>query len=148
MARQLPFVFSQSVARKGSYSVWLTLFFITPLTWWEEITVRNINYTKFIYIFRSLKKTVIWGFSSCKTRMDIKCRTIKHRTTIESHNGSNNQQRVNNNRTTALERTTAEVTKLLVPNLRPRFCCCRSTQLLSTHGGFLTITTHYQGEII
>ena len=27
----------------------------------------------------------------------------KHRTIIESHNGSNNQQRINNNRTTALE---------------------------------------------
>ena len=42
----------------------------------------------------------------CKTRRDIKKRTAKHRTITESHNGSNNKQ-VNNNRTTALERTAA-----------------------------------------
>ena len=29
---------------------------------------------------------------------------------IESHNGSNNQQRINNNRTTALDRTSAKAT--------------------------------------
>ena len=43
----------------------------------------------------------------CNTRMDIKKRTTKHRTITDSHNGSNNKQRVNNNRTTALERTVA-----------------------------------------
>ena len=43
----------------------------------------------------------------CKTRRDIKQRTTKHRTITESHNGSNNKQQVNNNRTTALERTAA-----------------------------------------
>ena len=32
----------------------------------------------------------------------------KNRTITESHNGSNNQQRINNNRTTALERTAAK----------------------------------------
>ena len=32
------------------------------------------------------------------------------KTITESHNGSNNQQRINNNRTTALERTTAKAT--------------------------------------
>ena len=37
------------------------------------------------------------------TRMDIKLRTTKHRTITDSHNGSNNKQKVNNNRTTALE---------------------------------------------
>ena len=42
----------------------------------------------------------------CKTKRDIKKRTTKHRTIIESHNGSNNKQ-VNNNRTIALERTAA-----------------------------------------
>ena len=36
---------------------------------------------------------------------------------------------INNNRTTALERAAAKATRglkfiLLVPNLRPRFCCC------------------------
>ena len=40
-------------------------------------------------------------------RMDIKKRTTKHRTITDSHNGSNNKQKVNNNRTTALERTAA-----------------------------------------
>ena len=39
----------------------------------------------------------------CKTRRDIKRRTTKHRRITESHNGSNNKQQVNNNRTTALE---------------------------------------------
>ena len=39
----------------------------------------------------------------CKTRMDTKLRTTKHRTTTESHKGSNNQQPINKNRTTALK---------------------------------------------
>ena len=44
-------------------------------------------------------------------------------------NGSYNKQKVNNNRTTALERTAAQATRglkciLQVPNLGPRFCCC------------------------
>ena len=43
----------------------------------------------------------------CNTRTDTKQRTTKHRTITDSHNGSNNKQRVNNNRTTALERTAA-----------------------------------------
>ena len=43
----------------------------------------------------------------CKTRMDIKISTTKHRTITDSHNGSNNKQQVKNNRTTALERTAA-----------------------------------------
>ena len=43
----------------------------------------------------------------CNTRMDIKSRTTKHRTITDSHNGSNNRQKVNNNRTTTLERTAA-----------------------------------------
>ena len=44
---------------------------------------------------------------ACKTRMDIKYGTTKYRTIADSHNGSNNKQQVNNNRTTALERTAA-----------------------------------------
>ena len=40
--------------------------------------------------------------------MDTKQRTTNHRAITESHNGSNNQQRINNNRTTALERTYLE----------------------------------------
>ena len=43
----------------------------------------------------------------CNTRMDIKQRTTKQRTITDSHNGRNNKQKVNNNRTTALERTAA-----------------------------------------
>ena len=39
---------------------------------------------------------------NCNTKMDIKQRTTKHRTITDSHNGSNNKQKVNNNRTTAL----------------------------------------------
>ena len=42
-----------------------------------------------------------------KTRMDTEQQTAKHRTITESHTGSNNQNRINNNRTTALERTSA-----------------------------------------
>ena len=39
----------------------------------------------------------------CKTRRDIKKRTTKHKTITESHNGSDNKQQVNNNRTGELE---------------------------------------------
>ena len=46
----------------------------------------------------------------CKTRRDFKKRTTKHRTITESHNGSNNKQQINNNRTTTLERTAAQAT--------------------------------------
>ena len=45
----------------------------------------------------------------CNTKMDIEKRTTKHRTITDSHNGSNNKQKVNNNRTTALERTAASL---------------------------------------
>ena len=37
----------------------------------------------------------------CKTRMDIKLRTAKHRTITGSHNGSNNKQQANNNNRTS-----------------------------------------------
>ena len=43
----------------------------------------------------------------CNTRTDTKQRTTKHITITDSHNGCNNEQKVNNNRTTALERTAA-----------------------------------------
>ena len=43
----------------------------------------------------------------CNTRTDTKQRTTKHNTITDSHNGSNNKQKVNNNRTTALEWTAA-----------------------------------------
>ena len=71
----------------------------------------------------------------CKTRRDIKQRTTNHRTITESHNGSNNKQQVNNNRTNALERISSQAfgglkCMLQVPNLRPRFCCCTKKALL------------------
>ena len=44
------------------------------------------------------------------TIMDTNKRTTKHRIITESRNGSNNQQRINNNRTTALKRTAAKAT--------------------------------------
>ena len=43
--------------------------------------------------------------------MDIKQRTTKHRTITESHNECNNQRRVNNNRSTVLERTAIKATR-------------------------------------
>ena len=43
----------------------------------------------------------------CNNRTDTKYRTTKQRTITDSHNGSNNKQKVNNNRTTALEQTAA-----------------------------------------
>ena len=43
----------------------------------------------------------------CNTRTDTKQRTTKHRTITDSNNGGHNKQIVNNNRTTALERTAA-----------------------------------------
>ena len=43
-------------------------------------------------------------------RTDTKQRTTIHRTITDSHNGSNNKQKVNNNRTTASERTAAQAT--------------------------------------
>ena len=43
----------------------------------------------------------------CNTRMGIKQRTTKRRTITDYHNESNNKQKVNNNRTTALEWTAA-----------------------------------------
>ena len=42
-----------------------------------------------------------------KTRMDMKLRKTIHRAITDSQSGSNNKQKVNNNRTTALERTAA-----------------------------------------
>ena len=46
----------------------------------------------------------------CNTSLDMKKRTTKHRTITYSHNGSYNKQEVNNDRTTALERTAAQAT--------------------------------------
>ena len=84
----------------------------------------------------------------CKTRMDIKSLTTKHRTITDYNNESYNQQRINNNRTSTLERTAAKATGwvkciLLVQNLRPRFCSCWSINMISSHGGSLTIAMYH-----
>ena len=65
----------------------------------------------------------------CDARQNGQKSTTKHGTITESHNGNNNQHRINNNRTTDLTRTLAKVTRLLkcillVQNLRCRFCHC------------------------
>ena len=31
---------------------------LIPITWWEEVAVQNVNFTKFIFIFRTLNKSV------------------------------------------------------------------------------------------
>ena len=49
--------------------------------------------------------TEIWAQLYVHTYKCVKCRTI-----IDSHDGSNNKQKVNNNRTTALERRAALAT--------------------------------------
>ena len=54
---------------------------------------------------RKTKLSKATSSDDCKTRIDIKCCTTKHRTITDSHNVSINKQQVNNNRTTALERT-------------------------------------------
>ena len=51
----------------------------------------------------------------CNTRMGIKKRTSKHRTITDSHNGSNNKRKVNNNRTIVLERTATKAARGLNP---------------------------------
>ena len=43
----------------------------------------------------------------CNTRTDTKQHKTKHKKITDSHNGSYNKQKVNNNRITALERTAA-----------------------------------------
>ena len=52
-------------------------------------------YTNFIILYQEV------------TRKDIKFCTTKHRTITDSHNGSNNEQKVNDNGTTALKWTAA-----------------------------------------
>ena len=39
-------------ADKPLYNYYIT-------AWWEELAVGNVNFTKFIFIFKTLKKTVI-----------------------------------------------------------------------------------------
>ena len=81
-----------------------------------------------------------------KTRMDTKQHTTKHRRITETHNGSNSQQRLKENRTTNLEGTAAKATGglkciLLVPNLEAQ-------KMLSSHGRPLTIAMYHHRETI
>ena len=48
----------------------------------------------------------------CKTRMDIKLRTTKHRKNTDFQNGSYNKQQVNINTTTILVRISWKITRL------------------------------------
>ena len=72
-------------------------------------------------------------------------KTTKHRTITESHNGSNNQHRINNNRTTALEWTAAKATRgqmqLTGTKPPPQMLLLLKQKMLSSHGGFPTIAT-------
>ena len=43
----------------GIFCITHTFVRLIPITWWEEIAVQNVNFTKFIFIFRTLNKTVI-----------------------------------------------------------------------------------------
>ena len=83
----------------------------------------------------------------CNTRMDIKLRTTKHRTITDSHNGSNNKQKVNNNRTTALERTADQATGRGGGCLNAFYwyqifaldsAVVEVQEMFSSHGGYLT----------
>ena len=89
----------------------------------------------------------------CKTRMDTKQHTTKQRATTESYNGSNNQQWITNNRTTALEWTAAKATGGLNAFYWYQIFALDSAvveaqKILSSHGGFLTIATYHHREMI
>ena len=85
--------------------------------------------------------------------MGIKQRTTKLRTITDSHNGSNNKQKVNNNRTTALERTAAQATGGLNAFYWYQIFTLDSTVVevqenFSSHGGHLTNAMYHHGKTI
>ena len=92
----------------------------------------------------------------CNTRTDTKQRTTKHRTITDSHNGNNNKQKVNNNRTTALERTAAYATGVRGGGGLKQFywyqifaldsAVVEVQEMFSSHGGHLTNAMYYHGE--
>ena len=45
--------------QRGIFSITHTFVRLIPITRWEEMAVRNVNFTKFIFIIRTLDKTVI-----------------------------------------------------------------------------------------
>ena len=79
---------------------------ITP--WHREEELLNHHETPGRQIKQSNQLSLPYQYGN--TRMDIMERTTRHRTIADSHNGSNRKQKVNNNRTIALERTAAQAT--------------------------------------
>ena len=92
----------------------------------------------------------------CNTRMDIKYRTTKHRTITGSHNWSNNKQNVNNNRTTALDRTAASATGggggfnafYWHQSFTLDFAVAEVQEMFSSHGGLLTNAMYHHEETL
>ena len=87
----------------------------------------------------------------CNTIIDIKYRTTKHRTITDSHNGSNNKQKVNNNRTSAIERTATQATGGLNAVYWYQIFALDSAvvevqEMFSSHGGHLTNAMYHHGE--
>ena len=88
--------------------------------------------------------------------MDTKQRTTKLRTITESHNGSYNQQRINNNRTTAAERTAAKATEggggldafHWHQTVATDSAAVGAQKMLSSHGEFLTIAMYHRRKTI
>ena len=74
--------------------------------WHRDIELLNHHETPGRQIKRSNKISLPHQDDN-NTRTDTKQRTSKHRTITDSNSGSNNKQKVTNNRTTALERTAA-----------------------------------------
>ena len=84
-----------------------------------------------------------------KLVLDTKQRIPKHRTITESHNGSNNQQRINNNR--------QQPKPLPLGGLNAFYwyqifaldsVVVKAQRLLSCHGGFLIIAMYHHRETI
>ena len=89
----------------------------------------------------------------CNTRTDTKQRTTKQITITDSHNWSNNEQKVNNNRTTAPERTAAQATGGPKRNPLAQIFALDSAvvevqEMFSLHGGHLPSGMYHHGEIL
>ena len=89
----------------------------------------------------------------CKTRMETYYCTTKYRTITESHNGSNNQQRIYNSRTTTRSQShwgwgggfkAFYWYQIFALNS----AVVEAQNMLSSHGEFLTIAMHHHRETI
>ena len=89
---------------------------------------------------------------NCNTRMDIKLRTTKHRKITDYHNGSNTKQKVNNNRTTALEQQPKPLGGLNAFYWYQIFALdsvvVEVQEMFSLHGGRLTNAMYHHGETL